>query len=104
MRLRSLSQSLFFSLPCLSGSPRADRDPGHGSEAVPPELPSGRLPLAAEDHHDPGGGATQPGQGAPHGGGGRTPLPEVVPRLAQPGLHLHLGQDRRLWPESLRAV
>lgn len=56
-----------------------------------PELTGSRLPLTAEDRHDPGGGAPQPDQGAPDGSCGRSSLPKVVPCLAQPGLHLHMG-------------
>lgn len=56
-----------------------------------PELTGSRLPLTAEDNHDTGGGAPQPDQGAPDGGCGRSPLPKMVPRLAQPSLHFHMG-------------
>lgn len=42
--------------------------------------------------------------GSPDGGSGGPPLPEVVPSSAQPVLYLHLGQDGRLRPASLRPV
>lgn len=86
------------------GSSRRTRAARFQCEAPLSQLQNRGVQVAAEGHHDPVHSALEPHQGAPDGGCRGASLPEVIPGFSQPGLHIHLGQDRCLRPKGIWAL